>query len=129
MKNYCTKYPRGNDVLKNLNFSINPGDRIAVVGRSGSGKSTFCLALLRILEASSGDITIDNVKISEINLRVLRRSISIIPQSPSLMNDTLRFNIDPLGKYSEGDILNILNSIGLDKLIKMKGGLDMMVVL
>ena len=125
--NYSTKYPGGNDVLKNLTFSINASERIAIVGRSGSGKSTFCSSLLRILEASGGEIFLDDIDISKVNLRTLRRCISIIPHNPTLLKDTLRFNIDPLAIHSDLEILAVFEKIGLQEIIDLKGGLYMMV--
>lgn len=73
--NYSVKYrPNTPIVLKNLNISINDGEKIGVVGRTGSGKSTLCLSLFRILEASNGCILIDNQDISKIPLNILRYS-------------------------------------------------------
>ena len=124
---YSTKYPEGNDILKNLNFSVEGGEKVAIVGRSGSGKSTFCLGLLRVLEASSGSISVDGIKISEVNLRKLRSEISVIPQNPTLIGDTLRFNIDPLEKHTNEQILEVIRKIGLEESVKDRGGLDMIV--
>ena len=85
--NYSVKY-RSNTplVLKNLNIVFNKGEKIGVVGRTGSGKSTMCLSLFRILEAYTGKIMIDEVDISKVGLRVLRKKLTIIPQ-------VLNFNI------------------------------------
>jgi len=80
-KNFSVKYRPDNEiVLKNLNFTINPREKIGVVGRTGSGKSTLCLCLFRILEPLMGSIIIDEVDITEIGLKLLRNSITIIPQ-------------------------------------------------
>ena len=79
--NYSVRYrPETSLVLKNLNISINPGQKIGVVGRTGSGKSTLCLAVFRILEPDSGSITIDGVDINTIGLKTLRKNLTIIPQ-------------------------------------------------
>lgn len=68
--NYSVRYREGlKPALKNLNITINPQDKIGVVGRTGAGKSTMTLALLRILEALSGKIVIDDVDISTISLK------------------------------------------------------------
>ena len=69
-----------------MNIVFNKGEKIGVVGRTGSGKSTMCLSLFRILEPYTGKIMIDEVDISKVGLRVLRKKLTIIPQ-------VLNFNI------------------------------------
>ena len=124
-KDYSVKYrPYTDLVLKNINCTINPGEKIGIVGRTGSGKTTLCLALFRILEASKGKILIDDVDISKIDLKLLRDNISLIPQDPKLIDGTLRENIDPLGEYSDDEIVFQLNLIGLAYLIEDDAGLD-----
>ena len=80
-QNYWVKY-RANlpFVLKNITFTINPNEKVGVVGRTGSGKSTTLLSILRILEASEGKILIDGVDVSKLGLFDLRNKITIIPQ-------------------------------------------------
>ena len=79
--NYSVKYrPETSTVLKNINLTFNPGEKIGVVGRTGSGKSTLCLALFRILEPENGTIMIDDIDISKIGLSTLRKELTIIPQ-------------------------------------------------
>ena len=94
------------------------------MGRTGSGKTTLCLSLFRILEATTGKILIDNVDISEIGLELLRDSIAFIPQDPKLIDGTLRENIDPLGQYRDEDIIFQLNVNGLAYLLDYQGGLE-----
>ena len=115
--NYSTKYrPNTVIVLNNLNFIINPYEKIGVVGRTGSGKSTLTLALFRIIEPFKGKILIDDVDISQIGLKLLRQSITVIPQDPVLIEGNLKENVDPLENYTKIEIENVLNSIGLDYL-------------
>lgn len=83
-------------VLDQLSFRIGAGEKIGVVGRTGAGKSTICLALSRIVEIVAGQIIIDDVDIKEVQLEYLRKMITVIPQDPSLFNGSLRFNLDPL---------------------------------
>ena len=66
-------------MLKNLNFEIKANEKIGIVGRTGAGKSTICLALCRIVEAESGGIFIDGHKIENVPLERLREKITIIP--------------------------------------------------
>ena len=126
--NYFVRYrPDTELVLKNINFKINPGEKIGIVGRTGSGKTTLCLGLFRILEATRGQILIDDVDISQIGLKLLRDSISLIPQNPKLIDGTLRENIDPLGNYSDEEIIFQLNLIGLAYLLDDNGGLEVQI--
>ena len=88
--NYSVKYrPETNIVLKNLNLLIKGGEKIGVVGRTGSGKSTMCLSLFRILEPFNGTIYIDDVDITKIGLKTLRKKLTIIPQVIKLNYRTL----------------------------------------
>ncbi|KAJ3324492.1 hypothetical protein HDV06_006903 [Boothiomyces sp. JEL0866] len=103
--------PEMPDVLHLLSFSITGGQKIAVVGRTGAGKSTLSLAFFRILPFSSGSITIDGVDISEIGLYDLRSKLTIIPQDPVLFNGTVRSNLDPMSKYADAQIWEALNRV------------------
>jgi len=117
-ENFSVKYRDDSElVLKNLNFEINPNEKIGIVGRTGSGKTTIALCLFRILEPTSGKIIIDDIDISEIELNKLRKNLTIIPQNPSLMIGTLRYNIDPLNLYSDEDIINVMKKIKFDYII------------
>ena len=114
--NYSTKYrPLTPIILKKLNCTINPGEKIGIVGRTGSGKSTLILSICRILESFDGKILIDDTDISKINLDSLRQNITIVSQDPFILEGTLRENIDPLNKHKEKEILDILDSFNLFK--------------
>lgn len=91
-------------MLNNLTFDIKAGSKVGIVGRTGAGKSTVCLALSRIIELEFGSISIDGVDISQIDLYDLRSKITVIPQDPTLFTGTLRFNIDPLEEYQDETI-------------------------
>jgi len=66
-------------VLNNLSFNVNAREKIGIVGRTGSGKSTICISISRIVELFSGKIFIDGVDISKLNLNFLRSRITVIP--------------------------------------------------
>ena len=119
--NFSTNYVDGPNVIKRVNLTIGPTEKVAIVGRTGSGKSTLCLGLLRILNATEGAIEIDGLDISKVNLKHLRNSITSVPQSPVLMKDSLRFNIDPLNKYSDEEIWEAAKRIHLAELIGEEG--------
>ena len=107
-------------ILKNINYEFESGQKIGIVGRTGSGKSSMVLAMARIIEPKSGIITIDDVNTQKINLDFLREHLSIVPQDPFLFEGTLRENIDPLNKYSDDKILKILNDFCLFKDLSSK---------
>ncbi len=77
-------------VLNGINAIINPGEKIGIVGRTGAGKSTITLALLRILEAFEGKILVDGIDIAKIRLDELRSKITIIMQDSSLFDGSIR---------------------------------------
>ena len=117
-ENYCVKYrPDTEIVLKNISFETMAHEKIGIVGRTGSGKSTISLCLFRLLEPLSGKITIDGVDITTIGLMKLRSSLTIIPQDPALMEGTLRYNIDPMNQHSNSDIVNVMKKINFDYII------------
>ena len=114
-ENYSVRYrPNTETVLKNLNFSVNSNEKVGIVGRTGSGKSTICLCLFRILEPYGGTIYIDGVDITTIGLDILRKNITIIPQDPCLMEGTLKYNIDPFNKVENEEIISVLKKIGFE---------------
>ncbi|KAK2538418.1 Abcc5 [Columba guinea] len=95
-------------VLKKVSFTIKPKEKIGIVGRTGSGKSSLGMALFRLVELSGGCIKIDGLKINDIGLADLRSKLSIIPQEPVLFSGTVRSNLDPFNQYSEEQIWDAL---------------------
>ncbi|XP_073399008.1 multidrug resistance-associated protein 1 [Dendrobates tinctorius] len=104
-KNFCLRYREDLDLaLKNINVTVQGGEKIGIVGRTGAGKSSLTLGLFRINEAASGEIIIDGCNIAKIGLHDLRFKITIIPQDPVLFSGSLRMNLDPFEKYSDEEI-------------------------
>ena len=117
--NFSAKYrPFTPIILKRLNLTINPGEKVGIVGRTGSGKSSIVLSLSRIIEAYSGKIEIDGIDISDINLDDLRQSITIVPQDSFLIEGTLRENLDPMDIYTDDEIIKFLDEFSLFKQIE-----------
>ena len=123
--NYFASYrPNIPDILKNINLKIEDKEKIGIVGRTGSGKSSLINAIARIIEPKSGKIMIDDIDIQDKNLKLIREKISILPQELFLIESTLRDNIDPLGKYSDEEILNIIKDLSLFKSLSDKEKLN-----
>lgn len=87
---YCDGGPM---VLKDVSFKLPQGRKVAVVGRTGSGKSTLVNLLPRLFEPTSGQILIDGIEIQRIPVRILRTTIGYVPQESFLFSDTIRENI------------------------------------
>ncbi|KAF6038712.1 ABCC5 [Bugula neritina] len=115
-------------VLKNISLDIKPQEKIGIVGRTGSGKSSLALTLFRIMELDCGTITIDGVNISTIGLEDLRSKLSIIPQDPVLFMGTVRYNLDPFNKCTDKMLWSALQSCHIKHTIKsLDGQLDAVV--
>ncbi|KAJ1795760.1 hypothetical protein LPJ59_004163, partial [Coemansia sp. RSA 2399] len=101
IKNLVVEYVPGVPVLHKITLAVNHGEKVGVIGRTGSGKSSLALALLRLIEAKKGRIVLDGVNIAKIGLEDLRQNVTIIPQDPVLFNGTIRFNLDPFDEYPD----------------------------
>ncbi|KAJ5516878.1 hypothetical protein N7527_008438 [Penicillium freii] len=95
-------------VLKGVSFEVAPRQRVGIVGRTGSGKSSLALSLFRFVEAQQGTISLDGTDISTIPLKQLRSRLSIIPQDPILFSGTLRSNLDPFEEHTDPELVSVL---------------------
>ena len=94
---YCMRYREGLPlVLKGLTFEVHPREKIGVCGTTGAGKSSLFAAVFRLVDGAAGSITIDGVDTSRLPLYTLRSALSIIPQSPVIFSNTLRYNLGPV---------------------------------
>ncbi|KAK7070932.1 ATP-binding cassette sub- B member 7, mitochondrial [Halocaridina rubra] len=91
--NVCFEYVSGNPILKNLSFTVPAGKKIAIVGGSGSGKSTIVRLLYRFFEPQNGNITINGQNISSVELESLRKAVAVVPQDCVLFHDTIAYNL------------------------------------
>ncbi|GLB36501.1 putative atp-binding cassette [Lyophyllum shimeji] len=113
VENLSARYsPDGPKVLHDISFHIESGQRIGVVGRTGSGKSSLTLSLLRCIP-TEGNVFYDGRNTSEVNLDILRSNITIIPQFPELLSGTLRQNLDPFDQYDDATLNDALRAAGL----------------
>lgn len=93
-RNVNYTYPNtGIQALNNVSFTIEKGQSMAIMGKTGSGKSTIALLLARMLQPSSGQILIDNIPYENLNLNSLREAIGFVPQESFLFSDTIAHNI------------------------------------
>ncbi|NXK85455.1 MRP7 protein, partial [Formicarius rufipectus] len=112
------------NALDGVSFTVYPGEKLGIVGRTGSGKSTLFLALFRMVELKSGRILLDGVDSQLVGLEELRSSLAIIPQDPFLFSGSMRENLDPQGKRTDAELLEVLEQCHLRDAVTRMGGLD-----
>lgn len=112
-------------VLRGVSLDIKAGERVGIVGRTGSGKSSLMRVLQRLSEVNGGQILVDGVDLASIGIDTARRAMSIIPQDPALFSASVRFNVDPFHRHSDEEITSALVKSGLSDLLRsLPGGLD-----
>jgi len=105
-------------VLRGVSFSIRAGEKIGIVGRTGSGKSSLLYCIMRMAEAFKGTVVIDDLNVASIGLHDLRRKVAIIPQEPVMFTGTLRSNLDPSNERSDAELWAILRMVRMENKVK-----------
>ena len=129
-ENTCFQYQEdGKPAVSNLNLQIRAGEKIGILGRIGSGKSTMLKLASGLYDGSTGNVMLDNIDMRQIDPNFLRNQILLLGQSPRLFLGTLRENMDLArsdGYSSDQELLEALQRFGLDKIIRSHPkGLDM----
>ncbi|KAI0803754.1 P-loop containing nucleoside triphosphate hydrolase protein [Xylaria sp. FL0064] len=109
-------------ILKNVSFSIKGGEKVGIIGRTGSGKSSTVQAILRMININSGRILIDNVDLSTLMGSVVREHIITLTQDPFLFPASIRSNIDPQGVFTDEEISSALEKVKLWSVLRDKTG-------
>ncbi|GKZ62848.1 hypothetical protein AnigIFM49718_010273 [Aspergillus niger] len=115
---------RSHPVLKSVSMHIEPGDKVAICGRSGSGKSSLVLCLGGLLPIQSGSVQIDGVNLSNVCSEDILKRLSVVPQDPCFLPGTIRLNIDPDETLSEAALEGVLKATHLSAIVQNMGGLD-----
>jgi ABC-type multidrug transport system fused ATPase/permease subunit len=125
-RNYMLQYrPELPPAMSDMSLVINPGEKVGIVGRTGAGKSSLIVALFRLCEAAAGKVLVDDVDISKVSLHTLRSRLCVIPQDPVLFRGTLRKNLDVLDRYSEQEMLAVLDAVNLrESVLSKPNGLE-----
>ncbi len=128
IENVYFAYGNGPDVLNGINLTINPGEKVALVGASGGGKSTLVQVLIGLYTAREGMIYYDGVPVTQIGLNVVRENVATVLQHPALFNDTVRQNLTLGRPLPDADLWQALEIAQLKETVSaMKNGLDTMV--
>ncbi|KAF0299676.1 ATP-binding cassette sub-family C member Sur [Amphibalanus amphitrite] len=113
-------------VLRDINLTIEPGQKVALVGRSGSGKSTLAMALFEMSDLLEGSIKVDGQSLSSLPLHAVRSRLALIPQEPLLFSGTVRSNLDPKCEMTDDQMWEALELVQLKDFISSLGrGLDL----
>jgi len=99
--------------LKGISIDLAPGEHVGIIGRTGSGKTTILLALLRIVAVESGSISIDGVDITSVTLHELRSRVGIVMQDPIIFTGSLAENLDPTAARTRDELIDVSQRIGL----------------
>lgn len=118
-ENYSFKYPYAEETaLENITFELKKNMRVAIVGKTGSGKSTILNLILKFYDVKSGEILVDGVNINDLNEDVLREDFAVVLQDPFLFETTLKENITLDKDYSDEEVINALEELGCYTLLK-----------
>ncbi|KAH8671415.1 ABC transporter [Xylariales sp. PMI_506] len=119
IENWSAHY-NGHPVLRNIDISIQAGEKVAICGRTGSGKTSLLLSLLGMVEESTGRIVLDDVDLVLVPKDVTRQKLTCLTQDPFLFGGSVRLNADPHGEATDSDIISALQKVGLWDIFRSK---------
>ncbi|KAF8849622.1 putative multidrug resistance protein MDR [Acephala macrosclerotiorum] len=124
--NVSAKYQLSSEmVLRDASLRIKPGQKVGICGRTGSGKSSLLLTILRLLETPTGSLYIDGLDLSSIPVNTTRSRLTTLPQDPVKLPGTVRDNLDPFKSIkSDDDLVSALTKVNMYDAITTRGGLD-----
>lgn len=111
-------YVENKEVLHGINLKVNPGEKIAIVGHTGSGKSSLMNLLLQYNDYQSGHIYVDSMEINKYNKASYRKALGIVLQTPAIFNGTIKSNVCMDKDYPDDVVIDVLNRVGASYLIK-----------
>ncbi|ABB49622.1 ATPase [Prochlorococcus marinus str. MIT 9312] len=117
-KNVNFFYKEGEDIIKNLSFMINPGEHVAFVGPTGSGKTTIIRLLCRLYEPQSGQILIDDIDIKDIPIATLRNMLGVVLQDTFIFSGNVADNLKLNSNIDNLELESLCKELGLDNLLK-----------
>ncbi|KAI8257462.1 ABC transporter [Colletotrichum sp. SAR 10_77] len=127
LRDITASYLSGGTVLKGISMSIEPGQKVAICGRTGSGKSSIVLSLLRMLDLDGGSIIIDGIDLSTLPHEYVRSHLVAVPQESYIFDGSVRLNIDPTGTVPDSDVVEALDKVQLWGKVEERGGLDALI--
>ncbi|OJJ95656.1 hypothetical protein ASPACDRAFT_1875772 [Aspergillus aculeatus ATCC 16872] len=124
-QNLTATYQTGTvPALRRISLRIEPGEKVGVCGRTGSGKSSLMMALFKMIEVTEGSIIIDDIATSTLPAEIVRTAMNAIPQEPCFLPGSVRDNMDPHGVSDDVSVRQALAAVHLERIIEQQGGLD-----
>jgi ABC-type multidrug transport system fused ATPase/permease subunit len=111
MEKVCAGYCNDKSVLHDVSVDIAPCSKVGFVGKTGCGKSTSLLCLLRILEPRGGKITLGGMDAQRLGLKTLRSIVGLVPQDPTVFQGTVRYNVDPFDQFPDSCVTAALEAV------------------
>ena len=120
IKDLSYSYDDYHNIINKINIDIQENEKVQIKGRSGTGKSTVCQILAKILDNYKGTITINNINIKDYSLKTIRKNIRYVSQNEKLYSDTIENNILMNKQISKSELNEILNITKVDEIINKK---------